>query len=213
MSESDSFIQEVTEEVRRDRFFHYWKKYGVYVIGVVALIVAGSAFWTWQRQQEVQAARDLGGRFIEAELSGGDPSAYAGIAAETEGAAAGLAELHAAAAMAAAGDRAGAAEAYARIAEAGDVPPIYRDLARLAAAQLGDGMEASARLVLLEPAIRPGGPFRLLALEARAAIRITSGDVEGGQADLRAILDDPLATEPTIARATELLLASGGTIE
>ena len=43
MSETDSFIQEVTEEVRQDQMLRYWKKYGAYVIGGVALIVAGAA--------------------------------------------------------------------------------------------------------------------------------------------------------------------------
>jgi hypothetical protein len=32
VSETDSFIQEVTEEVRHDRMFRLWKKYGPYAV-------------------------------------------------------------------------------------------------------------------------------------------------------------------------------------
>ena len=43
MSESDSFIQEVTEEVRRERLFRYLRRYGW--IGVVAVVVIAAFFW------------------------------------------------------------------------------------------------------------------------------------------------------------------------
>lgn len=213
MSESDSFISEVSEEVRRDRMFAYWKKYGVVLVAGIVAIVSASAWWTWQKQAEREAARDLGGRFLEVANAGGDPGAYAELAGSLQGSAAVIARLHEAAAMIQAGDRDGAMDAYRAIATDGEVDPIYADVARLLAAQLGQGLPQEERLALLEPALQPGAPYRLMALETRGAILIAAGDVDLGQADLRAVLDDPLATQDTIGRVTELLLASGGTIE
>ena len=43
MSESDSFIQEVTEEVRQDRMFALWKKWGPYVLAAIVIAVGGAA--------------------------------------------------------------------------------------------------------------------------------------------------------------------------
>ena len=42
MSDSDSFIDEVTEEVRRDRLFGYFRRYG-WIAAVVIVVVVGGA--------------------------------------------------------------------------------------------------------------------------------------------------------------------------
>ena len=44
MSETDSFIDEVTEEVRRDKLFALFRKYGWIGIAAVLLIVGGAAW-------------------------------------------------------------------------------------------------------------------------------------------------------------------------
>ena len=43
MSDTDSFIEEVSEEVRRDRLFRLFRKYAWLAILLVVLIVAGAA--------------------------------------------------------------------------------------------------------------------------------------------------------------------------
>ena len=45
MSNPDSFIDEVTEEVRRDRLFALFRKYG-WIGLVVVLGIVGGAGWT-----------------------------------------------------------------------------------------------------------------------------------------------------------------------
>ena len=55
-----------------------------------------------------------------------------------------------------------------------------------------------------------GAPYRLMALELRAAIRLNSGDIEAAHADLNAIIADPQATRGSSGRAVALLLSSGG---
>ena len=58
VSHTDSFIEEVTEEVRQDRMFGLWKRYGPYVLAGVFVVVAGSAAWQWRVTEQRTAARN-----------------------------------------------------------------------------------------------------------------------------------------------------------
>ena len=60
MSDTDSFIDEVTEEVRRDRLFALMKRYGWIAALAVVLIVGGAAWNEWRKAQERTAAQDFG---------------------------------------------------------------------------------------------------------------------------------------------------------
>ena len=51
MSNPESFIEEVTEEVRRDRLFGLFRKYGWIAVLVILGIVGGSAWNEWQKAQ------------------------------------------------------------------------------------------------------------------------------------------------------------------
>src|SRR5262245_66049703 len=66
MSDRDTFLREVDEAVRQDRYHQLWDRYGIYVLGVAALIVAGVAGykgWTfWQEKR----AQDAGSEFTQA---------------------------------------------------------------------------------------------------------------------------------------------------
>ena len=44
LSESESFIEEVSDEVRRDKLFKLFKKYGWVLALVVIAIVGGTAY-------------------------------------------------------------------------------------------------------------------------------------------------------------------------
>ena len=44
MSETDSFIEEVSEEVRKDRLFAIMRKYGWIALLAVLLMVSGTAY-------------------------------------------------------------------------------------------------------------------------------------------------------------------------
>ena len=42
--ETDSFIDEVTEEVRRDRLFALFRRFGWIALAIILIIVAGTAW-------------------------------------------------------------------------------------------------------------------------------------------------------------------------
>ena len=208
MSETDSFIQEVTEEVRQDRMFALWKKWVPAIIGAIVLVVGGSAWWSISQQQARDAAEMRGGTFIAA-----DPDVLeqqVALPERVDGPAKLIAELTAAAALAEAGETERAGSLFAGIGVRSDIPAEYRDLALLQAIRLGATDSPERELGLL---IQQDSPYRLLAQEQRAAVRLQAGDVDGAHEDLRAILADPDATRGLIARARALLAASGGEAE
>ena len=49
MANQDSFINEVTEEVRRDRLFTLFRRYAWIGITIVVLTVAGAAWNEWRK--------------------------------------------------------------------------------------------------------------------------------------------------------------------
>lgn len=59
MSNSDSFIDEVTEEVRREKTFGYIKRYG-WIVGLAVVVVVGGAAWNeWNKAQAQAEAEAL----------------------------------------------------------------------------------------------------------------------------------------------------------
>jgi hypothetical protein len=66
VSDIDSFIEEVSEEVRRDRLFQLMKKYGWIGIALVLLLVGGAAYNEWQKASKRTVAENLGDQLLAA---------------------------------------------------------------------------------------------------------------------------------------------------
>ena len=212
MSETDSFIQEVTDEVRQDRMFRLWKKYGPYAVAGVVGVVALSAGLNWMKHREVQQARETGGAFLAADIASVEDQEV--LIGSVDGPAVVVARLRLAAAKAEAGDVQAAAALYREIADEAGLNPVYADLARLQAVRVSAAAMNSADAVAeLAPLTVEGAPYRLLALELQAIVRLNSGDAEAAHADLNTIILDPQATRETSERAVALLLSSGGELQ
>ena len=131
MSDTDSFIDEVTEEVRRDRLFALYRRYGwIAVLAIVALV--GAVAWSEYRQaQSMRAAQALGDQLIAAEQPN-DPAlradALAAVQPDSPGGQAVAAFLTADAQLAA-GDVDAAAATLDAVANTVDLPPVYRQMA------------------------------------------------------------------------------------
>jgi hypothetical protein len=211
LSETDSFIQEVTEEVRQDRMFRLWKKYGPYAVAAIVAVVAVSAGLSWMKQREIQQARVTGGAFLAADIASGEDQEV--LIGSIEGPALVIAKLRLAVAKTVSGDTEAAAALYREIADDPGLDPAYSDLARLQAVRVSaasmDAVEAAAEL---EPLIAEGAPYQVLALELRAMVRLNAGEVDAAHADLNAIIANPVATRASRERALALLLSSGGEV-
>ena len=76
MSNSDGFIEEVTEELRRDQMLAKLKRYGWIGVLAVLLIVGGAAFKEYRDAQNRAQAERLGDAMLAA-LESEDASARA----------------------------------------------------------------------------------------------------------------------------------------
>ena len=66
MSETDSFIDEVTEEVRRDRLFRLCARYGWIAVLAVLLLVGGAGWNEWRKAEERERRRPSGDAILAA---------------------------------------------------------------------------------------------------------------------------------------------------
>lgn len=216
MTNPDSFIEEVAEEVRRDRLFAWMRRYGWIAVLAVLVLVAGASWREWSKARDRAAAEALGDGILAALEA---PDAAARVAAldalSAEGEARALIALLAAGQTDA--DDAGPPDAAARLrAVAGDatLPVHYTDLAALKLVMLeGRSAEPAARLAALAPLAEPGRPYRNLALEQMALAEVDAGDSEAALAHLRALLEDAGTGAGLRQRVSQLIVALGGAPE
>jgi hypothetical protein len=209
VSNPESFIDEVSEEVRRDKLYGTLKKYGWIGVLAVVLLVGGAATNEWLKARD-RAAAEATGDAILAAVAIEDQAARAAAleALAAEGDASALLGLIAAAEADA---PEGAATGLAALAADTSLPALYRDLAALKRAMLpGGAVNAEDRVAGLEPLTIPGGAFRVLAEEQIALAEIELGQPEAALARLQALLTDTEASGALRQRATQLIVALGG---
>lgn len=212
VSDSDSFIEEVTEEVRRDRLFALMRRYGWIAILAIVLLVGGAAFNEYRKAQAKAEAEALGDSILSA-LDNDDPAARRaaldGVDAGSPGGDAVLTLLKAAG-QANAEENTAAAETLNALATNGDVPEIYRQIAAFKALTLAsESLSAQERRTGFEALAAPGAPLRLLSEEQLALIDIEDGQTDAAVTRLRAILQDAELTAGLRQRATQLIVALG----
>ena len=209
--ENDSFIDEVTEDLRRDRLFGMFRRYGWIAIALILLIVAGAAWREYSRAQD-RAAAEAFGDAVQAAQSAEDPvAALAGLDAAGSTGREALAGVLRANALAEAGDASAAAETLGGVASgpaAKDV--VMRDLALLKTVLVqGDAMDPAQRDQVLAQLAQAGAPFELLALEQQAVALIGAGRPEDAVTLIRQIQQKDGLSELLRRRLSEMMIALG----
>ncbi len=216
MSETDSFIEEVTEEVRRDKLFALMRKYGWIAILAVLLIVGGAAYNEWRKASEEAAAQALGDSLIaalEIEDATARAAALAKITAESEGGQAVVALLASAEARSS-GNNERAVSELAKLEDKPELAAAYREMAVLKHVLLaGKDMPVAERRAKLETLAVAGAPFRLLAEEQLAMLDIEEGNKEAAISRLRDIISDVEVSAGLRSRASQLIVVLGGKAE
>ena len=209
MSDSDSFINEVTEEVRRDRLYGLFRRWGWLAGLVVLAIVGGAAWFEYNRSQQRAAAEAFGDRLVEV-LDRAEPServeGLSGVEADDPRARMLLALLAAGEAARGGAEAETAAADLRAVAEAPDLPRRYRDLAMLKAEMMAPSEPDTARLILGALA-EPGAPYAALAEEQLALLDIRTGDRDAALDRLRRIERSAAATPGLQQRASQLIVA------
>ncbi|MFW2542591.1 tetratricopeptide repeat protein [Primorskyibacter sp. 2E107] len=216
MSDTDSFIDEVTEEVRRDKLFATMRKYGWIAVLVVVAIVGGTA-WREYSQVRTETQAQAFGDAIMAALEETEPDARIAaldeIATDRPGARAVL-DMLVAAEKGAEGDDAAAVAQLQAVAGSTEVPQIYRQIARYKALARGAGvLSLEERRRGLEDLAVPGEPLRLLAEEQLALVDIEAGNKDAALERLKNIAVDSEATAGLRRRASQLIVALGGSLD
>lgn len=214
MSNPDSFIDEVTEEVRRDRLFGLWRRYGwIAVVGIVA-VVGIAAVLEWQKARSRAAAQALGDAVLEAvEAPNSQARAAALAGVEAAGAAAAILDFLRASELQGAGEADAALAILSAIADDNTLPREYRQLAMLKRVIVGAGsLPLDERRAQMAQLATPGQPFRPLAQEQLALIAVEAGDTAAAIAQFRALFDEAEATPALRERASQAIVALGGNV-
>ena len=213
MADTDSFIEEVNEEVRRDRLYLMLRRYGWIAALVILLIVGGAAFSEYRKAQARAEAETLGDAMLAAMSLADSAERAEALGAIAPGTPASVAVLRllTASAQIEADDPASATATLDALAVDGDVPAIYREIAQFKALTLqGAAMSIEGRRQALEAMAQPGRALRLLAEEQLALIDIENGDATAAIARYQSVLGDAETTSELQQRALQVIVALGG---
>ncbi|WP_208351806.1 tetratricopeptide repeat protein [Pseudaestuariivita rosea] len=215
MSNSDSFIEEVSEELRRDRLFKMMRRYGWIVVLVLVALVGGAAFNEYRKAQNAQAARAAGDQIItafQADQAQARAQALQGVQTETNADV--IVQLLLADAHLENDDRDAALAIYNAVRADDENADIYRDLASFKALLLQeDTLSFDERRAGFATLSAPGGAFRLLAEEQLAFLEIEDGQTDAALLRLQQILSDNTITPGLQRRVSQLIISLGGELE
>ncbi len=213
-NQNDSFIDEVTEDLRRDRLFRAFRRFGWIAIALILALVGGAAWREYAASKAESAARQWGDAVLAAQDAPDRVATLSGIDAQ------GLAGRRLLTEMLAAGAEADANlpdKAAARLIAAAETvadDPILHDLAMLKAVMVaGASMDAAKRDGILSELSKPGAPFELLALEQKAVALIGAGRTEDAVVLIRQIQQKDGLSEPLRRRLGEMMITLGAAPE
>lgn len=210
MSNTDSFIEEVSEEVRKDALFDYAKKYGWILVLIIVGAVGYTAYSEFSKSQRTGVAEARGDQILAA-LEQEDANGQASALAEVDGGpASDLVELQRAAALVDA-EKTDEALAVLDAVASGSEDALYRDLAAFKAVVLrGASMPVADRRAELDRLSAAGAPFRSLALEQLALISMSEGKTETAIEEFLRLLEEPTASNGLRQRVQQMVVALGG---
>ena len=212
MSDTDSFLQEVSEELRRDRLYRNMRKYGWIAILVVIVIVGAATYREYLKSQAETKAELFGTSIIDAlnEKNAADRiSKLQKINAPGENAKAVVAMLLSAELI---GNETASLEmsSLSDAIEGLSIDPHYRDLLNFKILlKSSEIMNLDERMKAFKALSKPGNPFRLLAEEQMALIELELGNTENAIEKISQILLDAELTTGLRNRATQMMIALG----
>ena len=210
VSDTDSFIEEVSEEVRRDRLYGFFRKYAWVGILAVVTIVGGTAFLEFQKAKSKAKAEALGSAIIMA-LEVSDEKERAEVLGNIEvsnSEAKSVVALLLAAEEISLQNYDAASRNLNAISDDLSISQIYRDMAKFKFLLISHNrLEDELLLAGFEELAFPGNPFRLLAQEQIALLALKDKDYDTAIDILKSILDDAELTDMIKQRVSQLLIS------
>lgn len=210
MSNPESFIDEVTEEVRRDRLFRVFRKYGWIGIVLVLGVVGGAAWNEWSKSRNEAQAEAFGDAVTDAlDLGSSKERRDALAAVPISGDQAALLQLILASDPEE--DKTSTLAALEAVAADATLPVSYRDLAVLRRVLVGGAdIPLADRRTALDSIAVAGRPYRPLAEEQLAYLLIEEKKPQEAIALLSGLVQDQEASGALRARAGQVITALGG---
>lgn len=206
-NQDESFFQEVEEAVRQDRYLDLAKKYGLWVVAAVALVLALVGGWVLYERWQVDQGRETAEQFAAAQKLLNENRAEEAAAAFEKMSKSGpqsyrvMAMMDRAQAMEMQGDMAGALAQFDAAAEAAS-DPVMKQTAQLRAAYLvAEDQDFQAVRARVEPIIEKGGPVSFLARELLAMEAMEAGDSNLARQNFEALTLAFETPEPVRERA------------
>lgn len=214
--EQEQFFEEVSEELKQDRYAELWKKYGRYFVALAVVIVLGVAGYQYWQSEQTRAREAASERFAAALALARDGktkeamTAMAGIAQDGPKGYAALARLQQAAQLLKSGDRAGAMLAFEQLANDSSADQLFRDVAIIHWAYHGlDDADPAKMTERLKPITAKDHPWRHMALELSALYAERAGRRADAIQILTDLEKDKDAPQGVRSRAKELLAILG----
>lgn len=215
-------FDEVNQDLRAERMRRLLLRYGWLLVVAVVLIIGGTGFWQYWRYHQAQSRAAVAASFMTAMSQANSPldaknpaqaeatQTFAAMAANGPSGYRSLARLQEAALKARAGDLPAALALWNQLSADENADPQFRRLADLLWVQhqvdTGDPATVEGKLA---PLIAPGNPWRPLALECQAWLKLRTGDKAGAITILRELVALPAAPSGVRARANGLLVRLG----
>jgi hypothetical protein len=213
VSQKDSLIREVDEELRREQLLKLWEQYGTYAVAVALLLIASVGGYKYYEHRRLIAAEAAGAEFATAtkeltqnktaqaqseleEITKTGPAGYAT-----------LARLRLAAALRVAGKTLEAAAAYEAISGEPGVDPMLGDFAKLQAAMLR--LETSSWTQMqnrLNDLAADSNPWRYSARELLGLAAQKAGQMDDARAEFSRLVSDR-NVPPGIAERARVMMA------
>ncbi|MEO1563624.1 MAG: hypothetical protein AAFR98_09325 [Pseudomonadota bacterium] len=213
MSNTDSFIDEVNEEFRKEQILGMLRKYG-WIGALVIIGIIGGAVYSEYRKANLASAAAAAGDALTAALEADtapERAAALGAVADTHDATVFLAELARATELAQSGQQEAAQEALASAIASAPNAPAYQDLLVLKGVVLvGTSADPEAVISELEALTVAGRPYRLLALEQIGYAQIAMDDIDAALATFVSIAQDAEVSDGLQGRAEQMIVALGG---
>jgi hypothetical protein len=208
-NQNDNFIDEVFDDLRRERLFRLFRRWG-WVAGLVILGIVAGVVWREYSQARDQARARAWGDAVLAAESSGDPAAIMGVDPQGAESRRILGAMIAASEWSDKGDDAAATDALRNVAGDAAAGTVLHDLAELKLVMLqGDAMDPAQRDEILSRLSQAGAPFELLALEQKAIALVGAGRPDDAVNLIRQIQHKDGTTEALRLRLSEMMIALG----
>ncbi len=213
VDQSDTFLREVDEELRREQIHHFLQRYGILIAAGALLLLAGIGGYKFWDSRRLAATEAAGARFASAlqVANAGKPDdvlkQFEDLAKSSPSGYKALAELQLAAAQIKAGHPEAALPVYEAVTKATSLDPLLRDFAALQAAMLrldaADWTEMKNRLT---PLMSDSSAWRAMARETLGLSAYKTGNTDEARKLFEQVLSDRL-TPPSVSERALLMLA------